>query len=130
MSELQRWLAWGRVQVVGKTLLRAGGAVEVSEQPSGSIHVGRLTDLRKISDAVGYGVRWDERLHAGRRLGDAASPSCEVDEVFPGPGVDRLAVKNQRVNIWDFVAYITSFTTIQLCYCCTKAAIIRQSINK
>ena len=98
VSELQRWLAWGRVQVVGKSLLRAGGAVEVSEQPSGSIHVGRLTDLRKISDAVGYGVRWDERLHAGRRLGDAASPSCEVDEVFPGPGVDRLAVKNQRVK--------------------------------
>lgn len=38
------------------------------------------------------------RLHAGRRLGDTASPSCEVDEVFPGPGVDRLAVKDQRVQ--------------------------------
>lgn len=57
MSELQRWLAWGRVQAVGKTLLQAGGAVE---QQSGGIHRGRLTGLRKISDAVGYGIRWDK----------------------------------------------------------------------
>lgn len=37
-------------------------------------------------------------LRAGRQLGDRASPSCEVDEVFPGPGVGRLSVKDQRAE--------------------------------
>ena len=37
-------------------------------------------------------------LQVGTWLGDTASPSCEVDEVFPGPGVGRLSVKDQRVK--------------------------------
>lgn len=54
---------------MGKILLRAGGAVEVSEQQSGGIHVGRLMDLRKVSDAVGYGVRWDKEASCRKAVG-------------------------------------------------------------
>ena len=55
--------AWdGEGFKLGKTLLRAGAAVEVSEQQSGGIHVGRLTGLRKISGAVGYRIQWDTLL--------------------------------------------------------------------
>lgn len=53
--------AWdGEGFKLGKTLLRAGAAVEVSEQQSGGIHVGRLMGLRKISGAVGYRIQWDK----------------------------------------------------------------------
>ena len=61
-------LTGGRVQV-GENTAAGGGAVEVSEQQSGGIHVGRLMDLRKVSDAVGYGVRWDKEASCRKAVG-------------------------------------------------------------
>lgn len=95
MSELQMWLVWGRVQARGNSA--AGrGALLSSKVAASTGEVNGPQEERRccgVWNPVGQGG-----LRAGRQLGDTASPSCEVGEVFPGPGVGRLSVKDQRTE--------------------------------
>ena len=111
MSKLQRWSEKGSSW---KYCCRRG-AVEVLEQQSGAVHVGRLTGLGKISDALGvWNLLGQGSLRAGRRLGDPSYPSSEVEEVLPSPGVGKLSVKDQRVNILSFEGHTVSVRTARL----------------